>query len=64
MNYIIQINSISVNGRTYRKGDKVSDVRFSESQVKDLLDSKSIAAEPAAIAEPTASPVVAGKPKP
>ena len=38
MNYIIQRNSISVNGRTYRKGDKVSDVRFSESQVKDLLD--------------------------
>ena len=48
--YKILANCVTVNGNTYRKGQEVSGVRFSESQVAELTSSKSI--EPVAT-EPT-----------
>lgn len=42
MLYKVIVNNISLNGRTYRKGQEVSGVRFSESQLKDALAAKHV----------------------
>lgn len=42
MLYKVIVNSISLNGRTYRKNQEVSGVRFSETQLKEALDAKHV----------------------
>ena len=40
--YRVIVNSLSVNGNTYSKGKKLSDVRLAGYDIKKLIDSKVI----------------------
>lgn len=40
--YRVIVNSLSVNGNTYSKGKKLSDIRLAGYDIKKLIDSKVI----------------------
>lgn len=40
--YRVLVNSLSINGNTYSKGKKISDVRLAGYDAKKLIDSKVI----------------------